>query len=220
MQFFISGLVGKAAVFVLALGMASVVSGAAEASDTCTYTSYNWNVRLKRAVNLHTVSHPYSQMTADEVDWRTGCTVCKEDQRLVQIGRLEPFYVCRQIADKVQRTLERLLRSGQPILEVTAYRPGRTRNPLDAAGNRTGFSNHAYGTAIDINRSMNGLYRNCLHFGPACRLILGGPWVPGNPGTLERNSPIVRAMKQAGFRWGGEIAGKQKDFMHFSMTGY
>lgn len=111
-------------------------------------------------------------------------------------------------------------RRGETVLEITAYRPGRTRNPLDVDGNRTGFSNHAYGAAVDINRAMNGLYDNCVQFGPECRLIQGGHWIPGNPGVLDRNTPIVRGMMEAGFRWGGEIAGKQKDFMHFSFTGY
>ncbi len=47
---------------------------------------------------------------------------------------------------------------------------------------------------------------------------------------VSRSSGAERAVKpepsecsyemQAGFKWGGEIAGKQKDFMHFSLTGY
>jgi hypothetical protein len=59
-----------------------------------------------------------------------------------------------------------------------------------------------------------------MQFGPECRLIQGGVWIPGGYGVLDRDAPIVRSMKEEGFRWGGEIAGKQKDFMHFSVTGY
>ncbi len=187
---------------------------------TCTYETFNWNVREQRPVNVRTVIHPYAELTPEEIDPKTGCTVCREDQRLVQVGKLKPFLVCSKVADAVRNTLERLLASGETVQEVTAYRPGRTRNPLDADGNRTGFSNHAYGAAIDINRTQNGLYDDCPQFSPACRLIQGGPWIPGNRGALGRDTPIVRGMRQAGFRWGGEIAGKQKDFMHFSLTGY
>jgi len=186
----------------------------------CTYETFNWNVRQQRPVNVRTVTHHYSELTPEEIDPQTGCTVCKEDQRQIQVGNLKPFFVCKKIADAVRDTLERLLAEGETVLEVTAYRPGRTRNPLDDSGNRTGFSNHAYGVAIDINRASNGLYDNCVQFGPGCRLIQGGLWVPGKPETLGRDTSIVRSMKKAGFKWGGEIAGKQKDFMHFSVTGY
>lgn len=188
--------------------------------QNCTYETFNWNVRQQRPVNVHTVTHPYSKLAPEEVDTRTGCTVCQEDQRLMQVGNLKPFFVCDKIAETVRDTLEHLLSAGEVVLEVTAYRPGRTRNPLDEDGNRTGFSNHAYGAAIDINRAKNGLYDNCVQFGPECRLIQGGAWIPGNPGALDRDTPIVLSMKKAGFKWGGEIEGKQKDFMHFSATGY
>jgi len=212
----------------LALGVCLLTSSccsiaAAEeqvAPQTCNYVSFNWNTQQQRAVNVAQVSHPHAELQAEEIDAATGCTVCMEDQQLLQVGRLPPFQVCRKIADRVREQLERLLAAGEPVLEVTAYRPGRTRNPLDEYGNRTGFSNHAYGAAVDINRSRNGLYEHCSQFGAGCRLIQGGAWQPGNFGTLTGDSAIVRSMKEAGFRWGGEIAGEQKDFMHFSLTGY
>ena len=77
-----------------------------------------------------------------------------------------------------------------------------------------------YGAAVDINRSKNGLYDKCLKFGPGCRLIQGGSWKQGEKGALTKESAIVREMKAAGFKWGGEIEGNQKDFMHFSRSGY
>ncbi len=186
---------------------------------TCTYDVYNWNVHKKQAVNQKKVSHPYSGLTAEEKDPGSGCTVCLEDQKLVKAGGLEPFLACSKIADKLQAVLERLLKEGEPVLEVTGYRPGRTKNPL-VGGNRTGFSNHAYGAAVDINRSKNGLYDHCPKFGPGCRLIQGGAWKPGGRGALTKDSKITRAMRAAGFKWGGEIEGGQKDFMHFSVSGY
>ena len=206
--------------FFIVVYAAAVCAEPSVPPQTCTYKTYNWNTLLKRAVNIHTVTHPYAELSPEEIDPKTGCTVCREDQTLVKVGNLKPFLVCRKIAESVRHALERSLAAGETVLEVTAYRPGRTRNPLDANGNRTGFSNHAYGAAIDINRSVNGLYDNCVKFGPGCRLIQGGPWVSGNPGVLDRDTAIVRNLKQAGFRWGGEIAGRQKDFMHFSLTGY
>jgi D-alanyl-D-alanine carboxypeptidase len=198
----------------------AVAADAADTPQICSYESFNWNVRLHRAVNIQLISHPYAELQPEEVDAATGCTVCMEDQQLLQVGDLPPFHVCRKLAAGIKLRLEQLLAEGQPVIEVVAYRPGRTRNPLDNAGNRTGFSNHAYGAAIDINRSYNGLYDRCTRFGPTCRLLQGGHWLPGRPGTLMLDSPIVAGMKEEGFRWGGEIEGDQKDFMHFSLTGY
>jgi len=133
---------------------------------------------------------------------------------------LSPFRVCKVFAPVVRKTLLNLIQQGEPIYEVVGYHVGRTRGKIDVDGNRTKFSNHSYGIAIDINPQLNGLYDHCVRFGPNCRLIRGGPWRPGQPGTLTSESPIVKAMKAAGFRWGGEIEGNQKDFMHFSITGY
>ena len=36
---------------------------------------------------------------------------------------------------------------------------------------------------------------------------------------VASSAAIVRAMREAGFHWGGEMEGDQKDFMHFSVTG-
>lgn len=199
---------------------AAVYAEPSVSPQTCTYETFNWNVPQQRPVNIHTVVHPYSELAREEIDPQTGCTVCLEDQTLIRVGNLKPFLACKKIAGAVLDVLEHLLEAGEIVQEVTAYRPGRTRNPLDADGNRTGFSNHAYGAAIDINRAKNGLYDNCPQFGPECHLMQGGAWIPGNPGVLDRDAPIVRGMMRAGFKWGGEIEGKQKDFMHFSVTGY
>jgi hypothetical protein len=50
-------------------------------------------------------------------------------------------------------------------------------------------------------------------------LILGGAWRPGTRGALTQKSPVVLRLKQLGLSWGGELAGLQKDFMHFSLSG-
>lgn len=186
----------------------------------CTYIVQTWNVNLRSSGQKRTVRHPYEDISPEEQDALTGCTVCSEDQEMISIPPLQPFPVCRKLAPRVRTVLRDLTFNGAVLNTVEGYRVIRSRGPIDREGNRTEFSNHSYGTAIDINPEQNGLYDNCVSFGPSCRLLRGGEWRPGAAGTLERNSDIVRSFKAAGFKWGGEIAGKQKDFMHFSLTGY
>jgi hypothetical protein len=195
-------------------------TGEAPLPAECTYEMQVWNVNLKSSAGMKKVRHSYSEMSPEEIDPATGCTVCSEDQIFVDIPPLQPLSVCRRLASRVRTVVQDLLRSGAPLHTVTGYRVIKSRGAVDSQGNRTEFSNHSYGTAIDINPEQNGLYDNCIEFGPQCRLLRGGAWRPGVPGTLDKNSDIVSLFKQAGFKWGGEIAGKQKDFMHFSLTGY
>jgi hypothetical protein len=186
----------------------------------CTYEMQVWNVNTKTSINQKKIQHPYNDLRKEEIDPVTGCSVCSEDQVQIDIRPLSPFSVCYKIAPQVRDTTTSLLRKGLLIHSIMGYRVIKSRGAADGNGNRTGFSNHSFGTAIDINPEQNGLYENCIEFGPQCRLLRGGAWHPGTPGTLDKNSDIVTLFKQTGFQWGGEIAGKQKDFMHFSLTGY
>jgi hypothetical protein len=179
-----------------------------------------WGVKLKASGAPQQVRHPYSEIRQKEVDPATGRTVCSEDQEKLMLPPLSPFSVCSKLAPRVRRAFTYLLAKGQAVRTVVGYRVIRSRGPLDQQGSRTEFSNHSFGTAIDINPDQNGLYGNCATFGPGCTLLRGGAWEKGSPGTLERDGMIVSVLKQEGFLWGGEIAGTQKDFMHFSLTGY
>jgi hypothetical protein len=188
---------------------------------TCSYETYSWNVQQKKAVAFLQVSHPYSELRDDEIDPDTGCTVCMEDQVEIKFASLPAFRVCHKLASDLKQTLEYLVHSGEPIYKVVGYRVGKTRGNVDADGNRIRFSNHSYGIALDINPDQNGLYTSCREFGPNCRLIMGGAWLPGeHPASLLPDGDIVQTMQSIGFKWGGEIEGRQKDFMHFSISGY
>jgi len=191
-----------------------------DAPNMCTYTTYRWSVKLKRGVGHQQVSHPYAELRPEEVDAATGCSVCEEDQQWLEVAGLPRFRLCRKIAPQVEATLEKLVADGMPLLSLTGYRVGMTRGPTDADGLRTIFSNHSFGIALDVNAELNGLYDHCVNYGPGCRLLLGGRWQPDAPGGLSADAMGVIALRAAGLKWGGQIAGKQKDFMHFSPTGY
>jgi hypothetical protein len=188
--------------------------------STCTYEMQVWNVNRKKSNGMRKVTHPYASLAPDERDPATGCTVCSEDQESITIPHLPKFSVCCQLAPRVRSLLEMAMKRGALIHTIEGYRVVKSRGGVDRAGNRTEFSNHSFGTAIDINPEQNGLYDNCITFGPDCHLLRGGRWRVGAPGTLEKDSDVVVLFEQEGFRWGGEIEGRQKDFMHFSLTGY
>lgn len=193
----------------------------AQADDSsCTYTTYKWNTHLRRAVDHRVVQHPHAEMQAAEIDAATGCTVCEEDQVEIRLPGIDAFRVCRTLAPEIRKALLAVMNEGPAISSVVGYRVGMTKGAADADGNRTQFSNHSFGVAIDINERQNGLYDHCATFGQACRLIRGGTWSPDRAGSLTVDSPVVRALKGIGLRWGGEIEGNQKDFMHFSPSGY
>jgi len=186
----------------------------------CTYEVLVWNVVSKSSGSVKKISHPYTHLASNEQDPMTECTVCSEDQVRISMPPLQPFSLCYKLASKVRSALKTMVHGKTPIHAIEGYRVVKSRGPVDDSGNRTVFSNHSFGTAIDINPEQNGLYDNCVTFGPECKLLRGGKWRPGVPGTIEKKGDLVVAMQTAGFRWGGEIAGKQKDFMHFSLTGY
>ena len=189
--------------------------------QTCSYDTYQWSTLEKRAVNRQRVTHPYSENVSEEIDPDTGCTVCREDQTEIILSGLKPFTVCRVMAPAIEGALLDLIESGEIINNIVGYRVGKTRGDADENGLRTRFSNHSYGVAIDINSQHNGLYDHCIQFGPQCRLIRGGAWQPQTEvASLQPEGPVVRRFKREGFLWGGEIRGRQKDFMHFSPSGY
>lgn len=198
----------------------SIAIQAEAQSQSCHYSTYKWNVNSRTAVEAKTVSKLRSELSPSEIDAASGCTLCEEDQETIRLPGLNEFKVCKKVAPKIKLILTELIEQGQPIRDAVGYRVGMTRGNVDSQGNRTQFSNHSFGVAVDINTNQNGLYDNCVQWNSKCRLIKGGPWNPSNPESWTLNSLTVTTFKQNGFQWGGEIEGQQKDFMHFSPTGY
>ena len=204
-------------------------------SELCTYRTYQWSVTEKRAVNRRTVTKPRAELTAEEKapDFEvSGCTVCREDQVEVAVEGMPAILVCYYHADKVRKALEETKDSGTFKVEtLTGYRVGQTRGKV-VDGKRTLLSNHSYGTAIDVNARFNGLYGSCnLKKLPprksgdikGCRRRMGGAWNPAEAPrtTVTPDSAMYRAFVDIlGWRWGGEIEGRTKDFMHFSPDGF
>lgn len=69
-------------------------------------------------------------------------------------------------------------------------------------------SNHAYGYAIDINPLQNPyIKRNKV-------IPEGAVYNPDVPGTITRNSQLVKEFKKRGWSWGGDWK-SVKDYQHF-----
>ena len=196
-----------------------VLAPSALAQETCTYSTWAWRSEAQRAENFETIEKPYAVLEVTERDPLTGCTVCEEDQQEISLPGLAPFFMCKAVADDVERALMNAMEGGFEIRTVTGYRVGKTRGALDADGLRTKFSNHSFGMAIDINAERNGLYDQCVEFSSRCRLLRGGGWRPGASGAITPGTPLYQELRAIGFKWGGELEGRQKDFMHFSPSG-
>ena len=191
---------------------------AAEEPAQCRYTYSIWNVKAKASKAHRIVAKPYAQLTAKEKG-PLGCTPCEEDQVPVQLSNGLRLRACRLVSDQIHGALEAALARGQKIVSVVGYRAQMSKGAADKNGDRTELSNHAFGVAVDVNEDSNGLYNECILWSPKCVLGKGGKYEPGSELSLTEKSPVVGEMKKIGYDWGGKIAGRQKDFMHFSPSG-
>ncbi|MGI5830855.1 MAG: M15 family metallopeptidase [Bradymonadia bacterium] len=216
-----------------AMTQASLPGVERKAPTRCSYSSYYWSSTLRRAVDHYQVDKAYSEVTDDERspdDPR--CTPCVEDQVTIDPREFgiehNAFRVCYIYADALKDALREIKESGSfDIVTLTGYRVGKTRGKV-VDGKRTEWSNHSFGTAIDINAKYNGLYKQC-HTTPRehsselanCQLSMGGEWAPEKRPKLSitQNGIVVKVMTKF-WKWGGSIPGELKDIMHFSITGY
>lgn len=188
-----------------------------EKSILCTYQYSIWNTYKKKSV-LQEPKRMSRAELPDEFKDSTGCSICEEDQEEIKLSNGIEFHLCYKYAETVKEILEDALDDGYEIQSVTGYRPSMSRGPLTYDGFRTKFSDHSFGSAIDVNAQSNGLYYNCEQWNPKCTLRIGGVYKPHEDSlSLTLESRIVKDFKDKGFIWGGEVTGKMKDFMHFSI---
>lgn len=192
---------------------------AATADNICSFTDWAWHSEEERAVDYQDIRTTRDRLKPAQRHPTLHCSVCKEDQAEVTLSNGLNVSVCAILAEDIERALERSLASGFEVKSLSGYRVGRTRGPLDNSGLRTEYSNHSFGVAIDVNADANGLYDRCEVWGQSCRLRRGGHWDPNHPLSISRDKDIYHVFRAAGFQWGGELNGRQKDFMHFSLTG-
>ena len=83
-----------------------------------------------------------------------------------------------------------------------------------STGSSSGWSQHSYGTAIDINPVQNPYVKGTTVIPPNGSTARNA----SATGTITKGSLPVAAMKRAGLTWGGSWS-SLKDYMHFSANG-
>lgn len=202
--------------------------------ETCHYTAYAWDTKKGRSTNHFKVSKTYAEVTDSERDPNVpACSVCLEDQVAVDTSafglKTGKIYVCHVYAERVKQALSEIAASGEfDIEKLEGYRPGKTRGPVDSEGLRTVWSQHSFGTAIDINAHRNAIYTKCpdkvknsAKDVKTCKRGIGGDYQPEKYPrvSIVKDGVVYRIMTRF-WKWGGEIDGQTKDIMHFSVTGY
>jgi len=167
--------------------------------------------------------------------WRPGCPVPLADLRLVTVTYRDfdgavatgELVVHADVADSVVAVFGELFALGYPIRSMRLVDDfGGDDDASMAADNTsafncrpisrgTGWSEHAYGRAIDLNPVENPYVRDALVLPPE-----GVPYTsrPDAPGVLHADDAVVRAFAAHGWRWGGEWS-SPVDHQHFSTTG-
>jgi len=167
--------------------------------------------------------------------WREGCPVALEDLRYLTVthrtfdGRVATgeLVVHADVADDVVAVLAELFAAGYPIRSLRLVDDFDGSDDASMAADNTsafncrpisrgtGWSEHAYGRAIDVNPRENPYVRGDLVLPPE-----GEPYAdrPDEPGVIHADDAVVRAFAVVGWRWGG-YWDEPVDYQHFSLSG-
>jgi D-alanyl-D-alanine carboxypeptidase len=170
--------------------------------------------------------------------YRAGCPVAPSDLRLVRVSyegfdhraHVGALVVHRRVARDVLTVFRRLYAARFPIRRMTPISAFRGSDDASMAADNTsgfncrravgsatgGWSEHAYGTAIDVNPVENPYVLNGRTLPPAGRAYLERLRV--RPGMAVAGGILVRAFASVGWKWGGRWAGAP-DYQHFSVSG-
>ncbi len=168
--------------------------------------------------------------------YRAGCPVGPADLRLLSVttwgfdGRTHQgeVVVAAQVAADVVQVFRALHAARFPVAKVdTVERYGSDDDRVMAANvtsafscravtGGTGFSEHAYGTALDVNPVQNPYVRGSTVEPPAGRAYLDRGDV--RPGMVVVGDAVTRAFTGVGWAWGGSYQ-SLKDYQHFSRSG-
>ena len=167
--------------------------------------------------------------------WRAGCPVPLADLRYLTLtyrgfdgaDHTGELVVAASVADAVLATFKELYQDGYPIASMRLVDDFGGDDDASMAANNTsafncrpitgggGFSEHSFGTAIDVNPVQNPYVSGSTVLPAAGRPFVDRPLVPG---VIHDGDPVVQAFAAHGMRWGGDWRGPI-DYQHFSVSG-
>jgi hypothetical protein len=168
--------------------------------------------------------------------WSPGCPVELADLRYLTVSfrgfdglaHTGEIVVASSVADDVVELFRRLFDESFPIEEMRLVTTADLQAPATGDGNNTAsyvcraargqttWSQHAYGTAVDINPFHNPLVKRDLVIPELASAYADRD--AERPGMHVAGGPAVRAFTDIGWTWGGTWR-SSKDYMHFSLSG-
>jgi hypothetical protein len=168
--------------------------------------------------------------------FRSGCPVAPAELRLVRVSyrgfdgqaHVGALVVHRRVARDVVRVFRGLYVAGFPIRRMTPVSAFRGSDDSSMAADNTsgfncrravggsGWSEHSYGTAIDVNPVENPYVLDGRVLPPAGRAYVVRTRM--RRGMAVRGGVLVRTFESVGWKWGGRWSGSP-DYQHFSVTG-
>lgn len=170
--------------------------------------------------------------------WREGCPVPPQDLRILSVSfwgfddsaKTGELVVHAGQARQVSRVMEEIYLRRFPIERMEPVEEFGGDDDLSMEANNTSafncreiagrpgaWSQHAYGTAIDINPIQNPYVATSGEVFPSA----GASYRERSrrlKGMIRSGDPVVRAFRSEGWKWGGDWEGA-RDYQHFSVNG-
>lgn len=192
-------------------------------------------VRRAGRVHRHGGRHRRRDGGPDESSWRAGCPVPLSDLRYLTLtyrgfdgtDHTGELVVAASVTDAVVATFRQLYADGYPIASMRLVDDFGGDDDASMAANNTsafncrpvtgggGFSEHSYGTAIDVNPVQNPYVSGSSVLPPAGQAYADRPQ---SPGVIHDGDAVVTAFATHGFTWGGDWH-SPIDYQHFSLSG-
>jgi hypothetical protein len=170
--------------------------------------------------------------------WRRGCPVGPSELRTIRLSywgfdgerRIGRLVVRRTVTGPVVAAFRNLYRARFPIRRIAPVSTyGGSDDASMAADNTSafncrravgsstgGWSEHAYGEAVDVNPVENPYVLGGRVLPPAGRAYLARS--RARRGMAVENGALVRAFDAVGWGWGGRWS-SSRDYQHFSRSG-
>jgi hypothetical protein len=167
--------------------------------------------------------------------WRPGCPVAPADLRSVTVSLVDfagrpgtgRIVVAADVAQQTADVFRSLYTMRYPIARMEPVEAFAGSDDASMAADNTsafncrattggtGFSEHSYGTAIDLNPVENPYVKGSTVLPEAGRTFVDRDPAPG---VVIAGDAVVQAFAAKGFSWGGNW-NSLKDYQHFSVSG-